>query len=133
VQSDLRPEPVATADPKPKPKPANRGTRLPNDWRLPKAWGMWALEHFHVTPEQVRNEAARFRDHWTGKAGASATRANWEATWRNWMRSPIQNLREREADNSACADDLISSIETNHVDVWDEVRKARAREAVHDD
>jgi len=32
----------------------------------------------------------QFRDYWLAKSGADACKADWEATWRNWVR------RERE-------------------------------------
>jgi hypothetical protein len=54
---------------------------------LPKAWGEWALaERTDLTADDVRREAACFADHWRGKAGADARKADWEATWRNWVR-----------------------------------------------
>ena len=31
-------------------------------------------------------EAERFRDYWTGKAGKDGRKADWPATWRNWIR-----------------------------------------------
>lgn len=67
-----------------------RGTRLPNDWSLPKAWGDWALTEFPAwTPEVVRLEADKFADHWRAKAGKDASKTDWQATWRNWCRSDI--------------------------------------------
>jgi hypothetical protein len=71
----------------PKPKASPTGTRLPEGWMLPKAWGEWALaERNDMTADDVRREAACFADHWHSKAGADARKADWEATWRNWIR-----------------------------------------------
>ena len=62
-------------------------TRLPADWRLPKSWGQWALEERpDLSADDVRREAEIFTDYWHAKAGADARKANWEATWRNWVR-----------------------------------------------
>ncbi len=73
----------------PKPK-KTRGTRLPDDWKLPKAWGDWALTEFTSwTAEIVRLEADKFADHWRAKAGKDACKIDWQATWRNWCRSDI--------------------------------------------
>lgn len=73
----------------PKP-PAARGTRLEKAWQLPKAWGDWALALYpQWTPAKVRLEADKFRDHWTAQAGKAGTKADWQATWRNWCRSDI--------------------------------------------
>lgn len=64
------------------------GSRLSEDWVLPKAWGDWALESVSgATIETVRSQAEQFRDYWVGKAGAAARKVDWEATWRNWMRN----------------------------------------------
>jgi hypothetical protein len=67
-----------------------KGHRLPDDWQLPKPWGDWALTEYPAwTADIVRLEAAKFADHWHAKAGKDATKTDWEATWRNWCRSPI--------------------------------------------
>lgn len=69
---------------------SKRGQRLPDGWQLPKAWGEWALAEYQAwTPEIVRLEASKFADHWHSKAGKDASKTDWEATWRNWCRSPI--------------------------------------------
>ena len=69
--------------------PATRksATRLPEEWVLPKAWGDWALdERPDMTAEDVRGEGECFADYWHAKAGADARKADWLATWRNWVR-----------------------------------------------
>ena len=70
------------------PKKQN-GTSLPKDWVLPKKWGEWALaERPEITEEQIRKEAEKFKDHWLANSNqAKAKKADWEATWRNWIRS----------------------------------------------
>lgn len=70
------------------PRPSRTtATRLPADWRLPKSWGQWALEERpDLSADDVRREAEIFTDYWHAKAGADARKANWEATWRNWVR-----------------------------------------------
>lgn len=63
-----------------------RGSRLPENWHLPRDWGEWALSE--GWPEQViRDQADRFRDYWISKSGQAATKRDWFATWRNWMRN----------------------------------------------
>lgn len=67
---------------------STRGSRLPVDWVLPKAWGEWALAEFPAwTADKVRTEAAKFADHWHAKAGRDATKADWHAAWRKWTRN----------------------------------------------
>lgn len=77
------PDPAAAA-------PASRGTRLTPDWKLPKAWGDWALDEYaQWGADKVRLEGEKFRDHWVAKTGKDSTKTDWLATWRNWCRSPI--------------------------------------------
>lgn len=89
---------VASPDDQPPEAPApaaaaaatRRGSRLPQDWALPKAWGEWAMAEFpQWSPAKVRLEADRFRDHWHAASGKAGTKADWLATWRNWCRSDI--------------------------------------------
>lgn len=69
-----------------KPKGEDRATRLPSDWLLPMSWGQWAVAEFpHLTAEFIRQEAGKFRDYWCSKP-KDATKLDWEATWRNWIR-----------------------------------------------
>lgn len=64
-----------------------RGERLPADWVLPRSWGQWALEHYAVTADQIRTEAASFADFWHSKPGAGARKIDWKKVWQNWIRS----------------------------------------------
>jgi len=64
-----------------------RGSRLPDDWRLPKDWGDWAIaERPDLSADDVRRESACFADYWHAKAGADARKVDWAGTWRNWIR-----------------------------------------------
>lgn len=46
----------------------------------------------------IDNEAAIFRDYWVGKTGQGATKRDWLATWRNWLRRAVQHgNRNRQA------------------------------------
>ena len=74
-----------------------RGSRLPDDWRLPKSWGEWSMKEFPAwSAETVRAEADKFKDFWIAKAGKDGAKLNWEATWRNWCR----NAKPSEANSS---------------------------------
>lgn len=49
--------------------------------------------NFEPTPEPEaesgidrQRELANFRDYWTAKSGANATKLDWQATWRQWAR-----------------------------------------------
>lgn len=63
-----------------------RASRLSTDWVLPSAWGRWAISQGH-SEATIRLEADKFRDFWCSKSGTDATKLDWEATWRNWMRN----------------------------------------------
>jgi hypothetical protein len=79
-----------------------RGTRLASNWYLPRAWGEWAIEHFVITPDQVRSEAAGFKDYWTGLGNTkNAAKKDWQATWRNWIRNSKRRYRVRKPEMDA--------------------------------
>lgn len=75
------PAPLRPADAKPDP----RGTRLPEGWELPDDWREWAVRQ-GIPPPAVDREADRFADYWRGRAGKDGRKADWAATWRNWVR-----------------------------------------------
>lgn len=82
-------------EPNGSPKKAERGSRLPDDWRLPKDWGEDICAK-GVDPAVVRNQAERFKNFWIAKAGKDAVKLDWRATWRNWM---ARHVEEAEARN----------------------------------
>lgn len=106
------------------PATTKNATRLPEQWALPKDWGNWALGK-GLSKEIVLAEAEKFHNHWISKSGKDATKANWRATWRNWIIRCIEksgsqktfyektrDAKERDADkrltglNSASPEDL---------------------------
>ena len=74
IQGELLPEEGST-----------RGSCLPKNWYLPREWGVWAMERFGFSEDEVRYQADKFRDHWISTT-RNSTKKNWFATWRNWMR-----------------------------------------------
>ena len=44
----------------------------------------------------LKAEHRVFTDFWKGKSGKDATKADWDATWRNWMRREQKTQRTRE-------------------------------------
>lgn len=72
---------------------AATGVRLPAEWALPKAWGEWAMQEVpEWTPDHVRKVGERFGDYWRAKSGKDATKADWLATWRNWVRREAERM-----------------------------------------
>lgn len=77
------------------------GSRLPADWELPDAWALWAKTE---RPDLNHNEtAARFADYWHGVPGAKGRKADWLATWRNWVRSEAGPARRKFDPSSSTA------------------------------
>ena len=76
-------QPPATATPKP------TATRIPLDWRLTD-------DHYNaasrISPDllpNIQTIADTFKDHYLAASGASAKKADWLATWRNWCRREL--------------------------------------------
>jgi hypothetical protein len=70
---------------KPPPKhSATRGSRLPADWQPSHSEVAFALDR-GMPQARVSNETEKFRNYWTAKSGAGATKRDWSATWRNWI------------------------------------------------
>ena len=62
-----------------------RGTALPADWQLPENWKTWAQAERQDLDVQL--VADSFRDYWVAKPGKDGRKADWQATWRNWVRN----------------------------------------------
>ena len=66
-----------------------RGSRLSDDWFLPMDWGQWAVSE-GMTEAEIRAESEKFKDYWMARAGPSAAKLDWQATWRNWVRTALE-------------------------------------------
>jgi hypothetical protein len=65
-----------------------KGSRLAADWEIPTGWlEQTAANHPEFDEAELRIIADDFRDYWTAKTGAQATKLDWQATWRRWVRS----------------------------------------------
>ena len=74
------------------------GTRLPDDWKLPKEWAQWAKEE---RPDlHLKTVADTFKDYWISVAGSRGTKRDWFAVWRNWIRREPK-IGERKMNGSA--------------------------------
>ena len=68
-----------------KSRSATRGSRLPADWKPNAELVEWSkAERQDLDLRKVLEE---FRDYWTSVAGSKGVKLNWDATWRNWVRS----------------------------------------------
>lgn len=76
-------------------KPAKRGTRLPDDWMpTQELIDAMSAESPHV---DLRWETTKFRDYWDAQPGTKGVKADWDATWRNWIRRAAENHRPGQA------------------------------------
>jgi hypothetical protein len=64
---------------------AKRGARLPADWQ-PSPTDLSFSADEGMPGDVAAQEAVKFRDYWVAKPGPSATKLDWPATWRNWIR-----------------------------------------------
>lgn len=70
------------------PRKTARATRLPEDFQPDEA------ESVAIAPDlDVAAELAKFRDYWIAATGKNSTKANWPATWRNWVRRCAESGR----------------------------------------
>ena len=73
-------------------------SRLPDDWQPSDSDIDFAIS----LDVDYRREADIFRDYWIAQAGAKGRKANWQSTWRNWIRraserSAVQPNRKETA------------------------------------
>lgn len=93
--------------------PAARGERIPDPFTISAEMFRWALEDEGLPMDFVRSETRQFVDYWRATPGAKGRKADWPATWRNWMRraserKPVRSgarptVTDRTAANVAAA------------------------------
>lgn len=65
------------------------GSRLADDWRPNEAGRALAVSALGSNAA-AHAELARFRDHWAAAPGQRGRKADWDATWRNWVRKAAE-------------------------------------------
>jgi hypothetical protein len=70
-------------------KKPGRGTRISPDWKPDPSMLAWQRDN-GITDALARRELPKFIDYWAGKSGVGATKVDWSATWRNWLRNTIE-------------------------------------------
>jgi hypothetical protein len=91
------------------PAPRKRGTRLPEGW-MPDQCVINAMR-LECPNVNLEAEHRKFSDHWLAAAGQRGVKADWNATWRNWLRTANERLggqcgshpRQSTSDASAAA------------------------------
>jgi len=87
---EVSPAPLPNPSKNP-PKGGQKGSRINPDWRPSEADLLKAREA-GLSEAQISREAERFRDYWLAKPGKDGSKADWPATWRNWVRSSADRL-----------------------------------------
>lgn len=80
---------ASPGDSPPEPKP-KRGTRLADDFGTTPEMEKWARENcpkVTATPGNGGNETLKFIDYWQAESGQRASKRDWVAAWRLWMRN----------------------------------------------
>lgn len=78
----------------PEKKSRKSGSRLPDDWRPTQEYVDAAMQlNPDYTREWFSSTAHKFRDYWVAKTGKDATKADWLATFRNWIRNDLEYNR----------------------------------------
>lgn len=65
---------------------AARPTRLPDEFVITAPMWTWALDEQHYDKAWVTEQTHAFCDYWRARPGPGATKLDWVATWRNWLR-----------------------------------------------
>jgi hypothetical protein len=83
-----------------------RGTRLQPDWIPSEDQKRFAKEE---RPDlDLKTVADSFRDYWVSRAGKEASKLDWNATWRNWVRNQ-RAAKAGTASNTVVATDWKAS------------------------
>lgn len=75
-----------------------KGSRLPDDWEPSAQDCEFAKEH-GLTVETAFTEARKFRDYWIALPGQKGRKADWSATWRNWIRRAAEQRQPASQPN----------------------------------
>lgn len=97
---DVRLTPTQPVPSRPEPSkegsvsPRKRGQRIPEPFLLTVAMREWAAEEVPLV--DVEDTTRRFVDYWRAKSGKDATKVDWVATWRNWLRRASDDIANKK-------------------------------------
>lgn len=83
--------------------PPSRGSRLPAGWSPGPEQDAFA-EGLGFRNGAAQAELAKFRDYWAAQPGEKGRKADWIATWRNWLRRASEDRARRPAQAAAAFD-----------------------------
>lgn len=73
----------------------NRGAPLPQDWKPSE--GVVQQMRTECPGVDLTSEHMKFVDHWKSQPGAKGRKADWDATWRNWIRRSHEFVSRTES------------------------------------
>lgn len=85
-----------------------RATRLPPGWDPPDDG--WAMACNALGSGVALVELEKFRDYWLAKAGKDATKRDWPATWRNWVRRASERETNRRGSAGGGGNSVVDRI-----------------------
>ena len=85
-------KPLVTAERRP--AKSDRGSRIPDDWKPDMQW----TREFRpdMTDADIQRMADSFRDYWISAPSSKGRKADWKATWRNWVRNDLGRASPRQ-------------------------------------
>lgn len=113
-----RPDPTSST--KKRTTPASRGTRMFAGW-LPPSDEIARAKSEYAPHVDLKAENEVFVDYWISAAGVRGVKADWVATWRNWM-------KRKEADSKVAkrskGDQIVDVLEQGRMLLEQDQRKA---------
>jgi len=68
-----------------------KGSRLPEDWEPTQSDREFCFEMYG---NGWGSELERFKDYWKGVPGQRGVKLDWDATWRNWIRTAADDTKK---------------------------------------
>lgn len=99
-------DPVPRDAASPRPRASARGARIPDDFSITDEMAEWGRAN--APNVAAKYETEKFIDYWRGKAGKDATKVDWVATWKNWIRKAAERQPQRAGPHST--DDRVDDI-----------------------
>ncbi len=70
-----------------------KGARLSEDFAPTEK--SWATMEEHFPQVDLKLETHAFRDYWFSASGSNATKKDWDAAWRNWIRNSYKRAKPK--------------------------------------
>lgn len=77
----------------------SRGDRLPEDWEPKPLTGKTAEMVAAWPAGMIERELAKFKDHFRKTPGARGRSLDWDASWRNWLRTADERVPRNDRTN----------------------------------